>query len=184
MARALRLVIFAAVAGAIGQSAFAYSTDFESFATSTPLSGISVPGMTFAAAAGNDWQIYSGYADVNVTGNALGTFGGYALTITFDTPQSSVAFGYVATSAVTVQAFRGATLVGSFNASPYGDDRVAFTDPEGITSIVLPGVESVIDNIDTLGKPVPSLGGGGLAALGGLIAAAGVALLLRRRLPG
>jgi hypothetical protein len=181
MARALRLGIIVAMAGAVAHSASAYSTDFESFASGTPLSSLSVTGMTFTAPAGNDWQIYPGYVDVNITGNALGSFGGYALTLTFDTPQTHVAFGYRTVSAATVQAYRGTTVVGTFNTPGNGDDRVTFADANGITSVVFPGVESVVDNINTDAiQPIPTLGGAGLAALAALIAAAGVACLLRR----
>jgi hypothetical protein len=167
--------------------ALAVGTDFEAFPVGTPLAGISVPGVTFSAPAGNGWQVYGGYVNTPyAVDNTLATFSATALTITFSEPQRFVQFGFGSFGNSTIQAFNGTTVVQTVNyvggpSAPF--QWVSFESGDGITSVVIgaTATDTVFDNLTATARygAVPTLGTAALAAFALALAVAGAAIVRR-----
>jgi len=135
---------------ALASPAFAYSTDFESFAIGTPAASLTVPGIAFS---GTGWKIYGGYSTVPyVVGNGLGSYGGN-LTMSFATRQSSVSFSYVTCVPFTARAYNGLTVVDSASAGgACGVGGRISLGSTAITSVILAfsgAANTGIDNVNT-----------------------------------
>ena len=136
--------------------ALAYSTDFESVPSGTPLDGLALPGMTFAASEMSmvlpffdsllpDAQFTHLAGNVAVVANLIGPVSEPTawIDITLDEPQDFVSFGYAYIQAFMEPTLTGATPMGAAPTSPflvYGE-----LDGETVYSTQLPVGELIFE---------------------------------------
>jgi hypothetical protein len=142
---------------------YAYSTNFDTFASGTLAENLNIPGLTFTATPAGTWQVAPAFF-TTLTGQMLyqpTTLG--TLRISFAAPQNAVTFNFALSgpgSVLTIQGYSGGNLIftNNFNGAVQLSgfvEGIASVNSTSIDAIVISAANTLIAMDNLVTTPVP-----------------------------